>query len=50
MSDAMKRCDYCDEVKPDVTRRVDPFDLEINDRETVVPLCDDCYQLRFDEI
>ncbi|MFJ6382987.1 hypothetical protein ACIQI7_23665 [Kitasatospora sp. NPDC092039] len=46
----MESCDYCDEAKPDVTVRVDPFDLEINDREWVRPLCDDCYQLRCDEI
>ncbi|MFJ4096108.1 hypothetical protein ACIPYS_31370 [Kitasatospora sp. NPDC089913] len=46
----MNRCDYCDEDKPDVTRRVDPFDLEINGRTTVDAFCDDCYQLRCDEI
>ncbi|GAA2810074.1 hypothetical protein GCM10010441_38390 [Kitasatospora paracochleata] len=44
------KCHFCDTDTPDVEPTTDPFAWEINGEEWVIPLCDNCIQLRHDEI
>ncbi|ROR43401.1 hypothetical protein [Kitasatospora cineracea] len=44
------KCTFCGQAKPDVMARTDPFDLEINGTVWIVPMCDDCEQIRCDDI
>lgn len=43
-------CEFCDKEKPDVEERVDPFAFELHNEEWRVLICDDCYQIRCDDI
>ncbi|WP_409056810.1 hypothetical protein [Streptomyces sp. SYP-A7185] len=43
------RCAYCNEAKPDVTIRRDPFAWEVGDQDVQEPICDACEQSRADE-
>ncbi|MFJ7910033.1 hypothetical protein [Kitasatospora sp. NPDC096204] len=47
---ATDSCHFCGESKPDVTVQEDPFALELNNESWSIPICDDCLQLRCDEI
>lgn len=38
----MKRCSVCGETKPDVRKRVDPYEEDVNNRTVRRNLCDDC--------
>jgi hypothetical protein len=40
-------CDFCGQVKPDVTRREDPFCDQASIPPHVAPICDDCHDERF---
>lgn len=45
----MKKCECCETKKPDVRRRIDPFQCEVWDETVLRDLCDDChYELRMD--
>lgn len=37
-----KRCSSCKERKPDVRRRQDPYEKEINEKKVYLDLCDAC--------
>ncbi|MFF0389624.1 hypothetical protein ACFYS8_13170 [Kitasatospora sp. NPDC004615] len=43
-------CYFCGIDKPDVEVVADPFAKEINDEEWLIPLCNDCYGDRCDDI
>jgi len=45
-----QKCDWCGKLKLDVSLRIDPFTLEINDRIVERNFCDDCIQNRRDDI
>ncbi|GAB1340842.1 hypothetical protein ACE1SV_74320 [Streptomyces sp. E-15] len=42
------KCEFCDEDKPDVEVRQDPFAWEVNDVDWQVPICLECMQERAD--
>lgn len=44
------KCEFCKQEKLDVRVKRDPFSWEINDEDWQVAMCDDCEQLRYDEI
>ena len=44
------QCDYCGKFKPDVERRADPFEQEINEVDEFYNLCDECYDKSAEEI
>jgi hypothetical protein len=43
-------CSQCDEVKPDVRERTDPFEEDVNNRTVRRALCDACEALLAEEI
>lgn len=43
------RCKFCEEEKPDVEMRPDPWAHEVEGDETPVPICDDCARQRFED-
>ncbi|MEU5999089.1 hypothetical protein ABZ837_14815 [Streptomyces sp. NPDC047197] len=43
------RCAYCNEDKPDVTIRRDPFAWEVNDKDVQEAMCDGCEQIAADD-
>lgn len=43
------RCQYCNEDKPDVTVRRDPFAWGVSDQDVQEPMCDACEQIRFED-
>lgn len=45
-----ERCPQCDEVRDDLRYGPDPYQHEINDNDTPVWLCPDCYQDNADAI
>ncbi|MEV0191877.1 hypothetical protein AB0I39_25495 [Kitasatospora purpeofusca] len=46
----MKTCYFCGKSTPDVEDVEDPFSLEINGEVWIISLCDDCHQIRCDDI
>lgn len=44
------RCDICCKDKPDVTMGLDPYSYEIDGDDTEYPLCEDCWEMRKDDI
>lgn len=42
-------CEFCDQEKPDVQVRRDPFAWEVNDEDWQIPMCSECEQTRFDD-
>lgn len=46
----MKRCSVCGQTKPDVRKRVDPVEEDVNNRTVRRNLCDDCDALLSNEI
>ncbi|MFD7829181.1 hypothetical protein [Kitasatospora sp. NPDC059803] len=47
---AMDTCYFCDESKPDIEVRTDPFTQDVCNEEWIVPICAECYQTRCDDI
>ena len=45
-----KQCSQCDKYKRDVKLRIDPYIADVENREVMVLLCDDCEELLGDEI
>ncbi|WP_424213570.1 hypothetical protein ACN20G_16615 [Streptomyces sp. BI20] len=43
-------CEFCGSDDSDVEVRLDPVDWEVNDEEWYVAMCDDCEQMRADEV
>ena len=43
-------CDDCKEAKPDVVERPCPYVEDIHGEIELVEICDNCYDLRCDEI
>lgn len=43
-------CERCNQIKPDVCERLDPYDLEINEEENLITVCDQCYEEIADDI
>lgn len=43
-------CEVCHRRLKDVTSRINPYEQEINDKEVVMLMCDDCYQSSLDDI
>ncbi|MER5512752.1 hypothetical protein ABT052_47015 [Streptomyces sp. NPDC002766] len=42
-------CEFCEQDRPDVTVRQDPFAREVNDEDWQVAMCDPCEQDRADD-
>ena len=42
-------CEHCGKDKPDVQKRVNPYEQDVNNRTIIEPLCDDCAELLADE-
>ena len=45
-----KRCDNCGQLQADAKRMLDPYDLDVNNKEVWVTLCAACAQDRADDI
>jgi hypothetical protein len=45
-----KKCEGCGELKYGVVKGIDPYDQDINNTETEVEWCEDCYQAACDDI
>jgi hypothetical protein len=43
-------CEYCHENKDNVYERLDPFDEQVEGKENLVWICDECYRDREREI
>lgn len=50
MSEKNLECEICHKHTPDVKLRLDPFMLEIYDKEIEMQICDACRQDRSDNI
>lgn len=35
-------CEMCNQKKPDVHERLDPYELDIHGKEVLYTVCDDC--------
>ena len=44
------KCERCGKDKEDTQMRPDPFANEIYDDNTKIPICDECWQVRADDI
>ncbi|MFI9783238.1 hypothetical protein ACIHEI_06960 [Kitasatospora sp. NPDC051984] len=44
------KCYFCNTAKPDVQTVADPFAADVYNEERLIPLCDDCYGDRVEEI
>lgn len=45
-----EKCFHCGERKPDVSLRSDPYVLELGGEEWEINICDQCYDMRSDEV
>jgi len=45
-----KRCTRCKELKPDVRRRVDPYEEDLNGVTVMIVVCDGCSKDLADEL
>jgi nitrate/TMAO reductase-like tetraheme cytochrome c subunit len=41
-NERQRTCPRCHLKKPDVKRRLNPFDREVHDKETYIVVCNDC--------
>ena len=46
----LKKCSTCGKKLPDVTKRIDPYQQDVNNTVTYRNLCDGCYQNCVDDI
>lgn len=44
------KCEFCNEARPDVRVRRDPFAWEVCNEDWQIPLCDACEQDRADDV
>lgn len=44
------RCEFCEEIKADVTREQDPIASEVGNRMWLVWICMDCYRDRASDV
>lgn len=44
------KCKDCKQDKPDVRKRPDPYEEDVNKKRVIVTLCDECTEKRAEEI